>query len=131
MRSRTGWLRASLRKIDESHPRHRDWLPHRNYLSSDVSYLEPDTLYDCKVEIWPTACVVEAGNTIVLEVSCAIVAFVVQSLISDTQVATGDTQGCGIFLHHDPVDRSEETFAGTNVINLGADKENWLKLPLV
>lgn len=99
--------------MDESNPRHRDWLPHRNYESKDVSLLEPDTLYDCLVEIWPTACVVEAGNTIVLE------------------VATGDTQGCGIFLHNDPTDRNEETFAGNNVINLGPKRDNWLKLPIV
>ena len=106
-----GWLRASVRKIDESSPRHRSWFPHRNYLSTDVSYLEPDTLYDMLVEIWPTACVVEAGNSIVFE------------------VATGDTQGAAIFLHHDPVDRDEATFAGTNVLHFG--EKSWVQLPIV
>ncbi|KAI7374815.1 alpha/beta-hydrolase, partial [Hortaea werneckii] len=24
-----GWLRVSLRKVEESHPKHREWLPHR------------------------------------------------------------------------------------------------------
>ncbi|KAM0793769.1 hypothetical protein ACM66B_001187 [Microbotryomycetes sp. NB124-2] len=106
-----GWLRASLRKIDETSPRHRSWFPHRNYLSTDVDYLEPETLYDLLVEIWPTACVVDAGNSIVFE------------------VATGDTQGAAIFLHHDPVDRDEATFDGTNVLHFG--EKTWVQLPIV
>ncbi|KAK4050390.1 hypothetical protein OIV83_003459 [Microbotryomycetes sp. JL201] len=106
-----GWLRASLRKVDESNPRHRSWFPHRNYLSTDVEFLKPDNLYDLLVEIWPTACVVDAGNSIVFE------------------VATGDTQGAAIFLHHDPVDRDEATFAGTNVLHFG--EKTWVQLPIV
>ncbi|BGP09035.1 hypothetical protein JCM10049v2_004890 [Rhodotorula toruloides] len=108
-----GWLRASLRKIDETSPRHRAYLPHRNYLSTDVSYLEPNTPYDCLVEIWPTAVVVSPGSSIVFE------------------VATGDTQGAAIFLHHEPTDRSEEDFGGTNVIHFGQGHQNWLQLPIV
>jgi hypothetical protein len=82
-----GWLRGSLRKINESSTRHREWLPHREYRSTDVQYLVPEERYSLLVEIWPTACVIDAGGRLVLE------------------VASGDTQGSGIFLHNDPVDR--------------------------
>lgn len=108
-----GWLRASLRAIDTNSPSHRPYLPHRNYASTDVSFLEPNELYLLLVEIWPTCVVVEAGSSIVFE------------------VATGDTQGAAIFLHNDESDRSEATFDGTNVIHLGEGQENWLQLPIV
>jgi hypothetical protein len=65
----SGWLRASVRKINEQSPRHRDWLPHRDYLSTEVDYLKPDVVYDLVVEIWPTACIVSPGGKIIAEVS--------------------------------------------------------------
>jgi hypothetical protein len=76
-----------MRKIDESSSRHKDYLPHRNYESKDVLPVESDTKYDLLVELWPTQVVVEKGSKIVLEVN------------------TGDSQGCGIFLHNEPTDR--------------------------
>lgn len=82
-----GWLRASLRKAHSDHARHETWLPHREYLSTDVQEVKPDTVYECDVEVWPTNVVVEQGGKIVFEVS------------------SGDTQGSGIFLHNSPVDR--------------------------
>lgn len=65
----SGWLRASVRKINEQSPRYRDWLPHRDYLSTEVDYLKPDVVYDLVVEIWPTACIVSPGGKIIAEVS--------------------------------------------------------------
>lgn len=76
-----------MRAINDKSPRHREWLPHRDYESKDVSFLEPEQKYDLLVEIWPTQVVVEEGGKIVLE------------------VATGDSQGCGIFLHNEETDR--------------------------
>ncbi|KDE07386.1 hypothetical protein MVLG_02426 [Microbotryum lychnidis-dioicae p1A1 Lamole] len=108
-----GWLRASLRAIDEKSPRHRDWLPHRNYSSKDVSLLEADKPYNLLVEIWPTAVVLSPGSSLVFE------------------VATGDTQGCGIFTHDEPTDRSEESFAGKIVFYFGPEHKNWLQIPVV
>ena len=60
---------------------------YNEYRSSEVSYPEVGKVYEMLVEIWPTAVVVEAGGKIVFE------------------VASGDTQGGGITLHVDPVDR--------------------------
>lgn len=63
-----GWLRASLRAINTSHPNQRDYLPYREYRSTDVALVEPDTPYDLLVEIWPTACVISPGGKIIFEV---------------------------------------------------------------
>lgn len=82
-----GWLRTSLRKVNEQHFKHRDWLPHRDYTSKDVLPVIPGEVYTVDVEVWPTNVVVEKGAKIMLE------------------VASGDTQGSGIFLHNDAVDR--------------------------
>jgi hypothetical protein len=102
-----------MRKIDESSPRHHEYLPHRRYESRDVSYLEPETQYSLLVELWPTAVVVSPGGKLVLEVN------------------TGDSQGCGIFLHNEPTDRSEKEFAGVNRLHVGPGLENWMSLPVV
>jgi predicted acyl esterase len=82
-----GWLRVSLRKVNEHHHKHRDWLPHRDYTSNDVLPVIQGEVYGVDIEIWPTNVVVEKGGRIVFE------------------VASGDTQGSGIFLHNDTVDR--------------------------
>lgn len=82
-----GWLRVSMRKIDKSHSRHRSYLPHRNYLSTDVVPVKADEIYGVDVEIWPTNVVAEKGGKLVLEVS------------------SGDTQGCGVFQHKSDTDR--------------------------
>ena len=82
-----GWLRASLRKVNKEHPKHREWLPYRDYTSKDVLPVIQGEVYAVDVEIWPTNVVVEVGGRIVFEVS------------------SGDTQGSGIFVHNDPDDR--------------------------
>lgn len=82
-----GWLRVSLRKVNDKHPKHREYLPYRDYFSTDVEPVIPDEVYGVGVELWPTNVVVENGGKIVLEVS------------------SGDTQGCGIFKHTSETDR--------------------------
>lgn len=82
-----GWLRTSLRKVNAEHPKHREWLPHRDYTSRDVLSVIPGEAYAVDVEVWPTNVIVEKGGRLVFEVS------------------SGDTQGSGIFLHDDVVDR--------------------------
>ena len=70
-----GWLRVSLRKVDTDHPYHREWLPHREYRSTDVQEVKPNSVYEVDIELWPTNVVVQMGGRLVLE------------------VASGDTQG--------------------------------------
>ena len=82
-----GWLRVSLRKVADHHPKHRDYRPWREYLGADVLPVVVGEMYAVDVEVWPTCVVLEKGARLVLE------------------VASGDTQGSGIFRHDDPVDR--------------------------
>ena len=82
-----GWLRVSLRKVNTSHVRHRDYLPHRDYFKSDVLPVLPGEVYPVDVEMWPTNVVMEPGSRLVLEVS------------------SGDTQGSGLFTHTGAQDR--------------------------
>lgn len=82
-----GWLRVSLRKVHDENPKHKSWLPHREYLSTDVQPVKAGEVYPVDIEIWPTNVVVGRGGKLVLEVS------------------SGDTQGAAIFQHNSPVDR--------------------------
>lgn len=82
-----GWLRCSLRKVNKDHPKHREYLPWREYQSSDVLPVVQGEVYGVDVEVWPSNVVVEKGGRVALE------------------VGSGDTQGSGIFEHNDPVDR--------------------------
>ncbi|KAK2692639.1 hypothetical protein QWA68_007262 [Fusarium oxysporum] len=108
-----GWLRVSLRKVDQEHPKHREWLPHRNYTSKDVQPVIQGEVYAVDIEVWPTNVVVDKGGKLVFEVS------------------SGDTQGSGIFLHNDPVDRSPEVFQGSNHIHFGPRQQNYITLPVI
>ncbi|KAE8140004.1 Alpha/Beta hydrolase protein [Aspergillus pseudotamarii] len=108
-----GWLRVSLRKTDPQHPRHRPWLPYRNYYSTDVLPVIPGEVYPVDVELWPTNVVVEAGGRLVLEVS------------------SGDTAGTGIWGHDDPIDRSEAVFKGLNNVHFGPNYVNYITLPII
>lgn len=82
-----GWLRVSLRKVDETHPRHRPWLPHRGYRSTDVQPVINKEVYSVDVEIWPTSVIVAKGGSLEFELS------------------SGDTQGSGIVTHNNETDR--------------------------
>jgi predicted acyl esterase len=108
-----GWLRTSLRKVHNNHPHHREYLPHREYLSTDVQEVKVDTVYEVEVELWPTNVVVEKGGRLMLEIS------------------SGDTQGTGIFGHNHPEDRSEAVFAGVNNLHLGGKHKNCVVLPII
>ncbi|KAF5544572.1 hydrolase family [Fusarium napiforme] len=57
-----GWLRVSLRKVDSEHPKHREWLPHRNYTSKDVQPVIQGEVYGVDIEVWPTNVIVDKGG---------------------------------------------------------------------
>ncbi|KAF2214215.1 hypothetical protein CERZMDRAFT_37678 [Cercospora zeae-maydis SCOH1-5] len=108
-----GWLRVSLRKANTSHPQHKEYLPYREYKSDDVQEVVPGEVYTVDVEVWPTNIVVEKGGKLVLE------------------VASGDTQGSGIFQHKSNADRVEAVFGGDNHLHIGAGYENYVTLPVI
>ena len=102
-----GWLRVSLRKVHEGHPKHRPHLPQREYYSVDVQAVEPGKVYGVDVEMWPTNVVVQPGGSLVLE------------------VASGDTQGSGIFQHDSEVDRYDNFQATVKISSLTMAKANF------
>ncbi|EKV07622.1 Hydrolase, CocE/NonD family, putative [Penicillium digitatum] len=108
-----GWLRVSMRKINNQHLRHNEHIPYRDYFSSDVLPVLPGEVYPVDVEIWPTNIVVEKGGKLILE------------------VASGDTQGSGIFQHNDPTDRAAEKLQGMNHIHFGSSYQNFVTLPII
>ncbi|KAK4235270.1 Alpha/Beta hydrolase protein [Achaetomium macrosporum] len=108
-----GWLRVSFRKVATHHRKHRSYLPWRECLSTDVLPVVVGEIYDVDVEVWPTCVVLEPGARLVLE------------------VASGDTQGSGIFLHNDSVDRAPSRFQGLNHVCFGPQETNYLALPVI
>lgn len=108
-----GWLRLSLRKTDPSNPAHRDYLPYRNYFSTDVQPPKPGEKYPVDVEIWPTNVVVSKGHRLGL------------------QIASHDTQGSGLFEHKHPQDRSPDVLTGLNCVHVGANDQSFLCLPII
>ncbi|KAK0741128.1 X-Pro dipeptidyl-peptidase C-terminal non-catalytic domain-containing protein [Schizothecium vesticola] len=108
-----GWLRVSNRKVHEENPKHKSWLPHREYLSTDVLPVKAGEVYGVDVELWPTNVVVGREGRIVLE------------------VGSGDTQGSGIFQHNSGTDRPASRFAGKNSIHFGEGLENYVTLPVI
>ncbi|KJK64039.1 X-Pro dipeptidyl-peptidase C-terminal non-catalytic domain protein [Aspergillus parasiticus SU-1] len=108
-----GWLRVSLRKVNHDSPYHRDYLPRREYRSSDVLPVENGVIYECDVELWPTNVMVEAGGWLVFE------------------VASVDTEGAGLFRHNSPVARPPSKFEGSNYIHFGEGRENYIVLPII
>lgn len=131
-----GWLRVSLRKVNDKHVRHRPWLPHRDYFSMDVLPVVLGEVYGVDVEVLPTNVVVERGGSLAFEVS------------------SGDTSGTGIFKHNHPEDRfvvpirktfrylqhiktglivgrPASKFQGTNSIRFGPHWENYVTLPII
>ena len=79
-----GWLRVSHRKVNKDHPRHRDWLPYRDHFARDVLPVLPGEVYPVDVEVWATTVIASKGDRLVLE------------------VASGDTEGSGLFGHDTP-----------------------------
>ncbi|KAH8664055.1 X-Pro dipeptidyl-peptidase C-terminal non-catalytic domain-containing protein [Xylariales sp. PMI_506] len=108
-----GWLRVSFRKVHTDHPKNREYLPHREYFSTDVLPVKAGEVYGVDVEIWPSNVVVDKGGKLVFE------------------IASGDTQGSGIFQHNSETDRPAAKFAGLNNIHFGEGFENYVTLPLI
>jgi predicted acyl esterase len=75
--------------------------------------VKAEEVYEVDIEIWPTSVVVETGGKIVLE------------------VASGDTQGCGVFQHDSELDRPRTRFSGQNHVHFGRGIENYVTLPII
>lgn len=82
-----GFLRMSLRKLNQRHPQHFPWLPYRDYISTDAAPMIPNEVYGVDVEVCPTNVVLQKGERLVVDIgSC-------------------ELAGSGVFQHNDPIDR--------------------------
>ncbi|PMB71320.1 putative serine esterase [Beauveria bassiana] len=108
-----GWLRCSLRKTNPEHARHGHYLPYREYFSTDEEPMTVDEIYEVDIEVWPTSVVISPGHRLLFEVS------------------SEDTDGSGLFLHQDPVDRDQKRFSGLNHIHFGNGRHNFIQLPII
>ncbi|KAK5052657.1 hypothetical protein LTR84_002522 [Exophiala bonariae] len=119
-----GWLRASHRKLDGSKS-----LRHRPYHSHDeIQLLEPGTVYELDVEIWPTNIHLPKGYTIALQVSGRDFE---RPLPPDKPNEAWTARGSGPWLHTHPEDRTREVFDGQATIHTGGSTCSYLLLPVV
>ena len=120
-----GWLRASHRKLDDKLSQ-----PYRPYHTHDeVQPLEPGTVYEVDVEIWPTCLAVPAGYTVQLDVQGK--DYVYPGPAGHLSNMKNPMTGCGPFVHDDPEDRPAELFTGTVTVHTGGDRQSYLLVPLI
>jgi uncharacterized protein len=121
-----GWLRASHRKLD-----HALSQPYRPYHAHDeVLPLTPGEPVELDIELLPTSIVIPAGCRIALTVRGR-----------DYEYGGGsggklsnfknELRGCGPFLHDDPEDRPNDTFAGTTTLHFGEASPSYVLIPVI
>jgi uncharacterized protein len=121
-----GWLRASMRKLDPE--RTTPYRPYHHF--NEVQPLEPGSIYEVHVEIWPTCLHIPAGHRVALTVQGHDYEYpgATTSRLSNFK---NDMRGCGPFLHDDLIDRPAHVFRGTSTIYTGPEHPSHLLLPIV
>lgn len=122
-----GWLRASHRKLDESKSRpDRPYHPHDEHQP-----LQPGTVYEIEVEIWPTSIVVPAGYRLALTIRGS--DYVYPKLAGESRLGTfkNALTGSGPFLHDDPIDRPRARFGGRVTLWTGPTHLARLLVPVI
>jgi predicted acyl esterase len=118
-----GWLRASHRKLDQEASR-----PYRPFHTHDeLQPLEPDTVYELHVEIWPTCIVLPPGFRLALTIGGSDFARASEGSSEGPPVF----RGSALFLHTDPDDRPRGVYGGTTTIHTGPGAPSHLLLPTV
>ena len=108
-----GWQRVSIRKTVSKPSPLGQIMPERDYYSTDVQRVVPGEVYSVDVEVWPTSVVLLPGETLEL------------------QISSSDSENVGIFGHDHPQDRPLEKLLGENVVHIGPQYENFLRLPII
>jgi predicted acyl esterase len=120
-----GWLRASHRKLDKARS-----LPYRPYHTHDEKQLlTPGEIYELDIEIWPTCIVVPAGYRVALTIKGKDYDHG-QSAASLSNMKN-PMNGCGPFMHDDPVDRPPEIFGGQVTLHFGPQYPAAALLPVI
>lgn len=111
-----GWLRVSQRRLDAARS-----TPYRPFHAHDgEEKLEPGTVYEVDVEIWPTSIVLPQGYALALTIAGVDFA---------RAGATGMMKGSGIFMHDSAADRPPHEFGGTYTLHTGGANASYLLLP--
>ena len=121
-----GWLRASHRRLDPERT-----LPYRPWHTHDrVEPLDPGTVYELDVEIWPTSIVVPAGHRLALTVRGKDYEYrgALSEFARTFHYAGG---GVGPFTHADPRDRPAEVVDGMVTLHTGGARASYLLLPII
>jgi uncharacterized protein len=113
-----GWLRVSQRKIDLANS--KPYLPYHPH--DEHQKLEPGTVYEVDVEIWPTSIVYPKGYRLGLTIG---------GKDFERPEAVSLMKGSGLFLHTDPIDRPIAEFGGINRIFTGGEHASHLLLPKI
>lgn len=119
-----GWLRASHRKLDPAKS-----LPYRPYHTHDEEQpLEPETVYELDIEIWPTNILLPAGYRLGLQISGKDFE---RPLPPNVPNEAWVARGSGPFLHTLEKDRPKNIFGGTTTIHTGPERPSFLLLPII
>ena len=120
-----GWLRASHRELDPAlSTEYRPYHTHTN-----IQPLQPGTVYELDVEIWPTSVVLPQGYALALTIQG-------QDFERDTEGAQLESfvnpfRGSGPFTHTHPHDRPAEIFGGAQTLYGGGAHTSYLMLPVI
>lgn len=119
-----GWLRASHRKLDTAKSQ-----PYQPYHTHDeLQPLQPDSIYELDVEIWPTNISLPAGFRLAFQVGGKDFERPVQP---DAPKVAYASRGSGPFMHTHPEDRPEHTFGGRTTLYTGGDKASYFLMPII
>ncbi|MDI9332663.1 MAG: CocE/NonD family hydrolase [Alphaproteobacteria bacterium] len=121
-----GWLRVSHRKLDPKLS-----LPHRPYHTHDEEQpMQPGTVYEVDIEVWPTCIVLPKGYRLALTVQGK--DYVYPGGPSKGLETLGTQwHGCGPFVHNDPRDRPADVFGGDVTLHAGPNRAAYLLLPII
>ena len=121
-----GWLRVSHRKLDPKLS-----LPYRPYHTHDQEQpMQPGTVYEVDVEVWPTCIVLPKGYRLALTVRGK--DYVYPGGPSKGLETLGTQwHGCGPFVHNDPRDRPADVFGGDVTLYSGPKHQAHLLLPVI
>jgi hypothetical protein len=129
-----GWLRVSQRKLDPE--RSQPWQPYHSH--DEQQPLEPGTLYEVDVEIWPGQIVLPAGATLRLRLEgrdfmrprAGLLGWATD-LVMDDLLHLNVRRGSGFSLHNHPDDRPADVFGGAHTIHTGRAHPSYLLLPVI
>jgi predicted acyl esterase len=115
-----GWLRASHRKIDSAHT--KPYQPCHTHDKPEP--LQPGTIYELDVEIWPTSIVIPKGYTLALTIEG-------KDYVYDPGHAKATNWFSSTSRHDDPADRPADVFGGTVTLHGCGQHAAYLMLPII